>query len=154
MYKRQYSYNETIQIQRPYNISVPKTLLDGSGALSLGALITQLVNYKFNIVLDSKQSVNQETLNLLPHIHGFYFRVLPTKRLYRLKHQSYTTLFDDETNVSPQTFKTISATNYTTDNVADDLLVLQEGQSALLPIEIAIIMDKYCLLYTSDAADD
>ena len=138
-----YSYNETIQIQRPYNISVPKTLLDGSGALSLGALITQLVNYKFNIVLDSKQAVNQETLNLLPHIHGFYFRVLPTKRLYRLKHQSYTTLFDDETNVPPRTFKTISATNYTTDNVADDLLVLQEGQSALLPIEIAIIMDKY-----------
>ena len=37
----------------------------------------------------------------------------------------------------------MSATNYTTDNVADDLLVLQEGQSALLPIEIAIIMDKY-----------
>ena len=32
-----YSYNETIQIQRPYNISVPKTLLDVSGALSLGA---------------------------------------------------------------------------------------------------------------------
>ena len=83
-----YSYNETIQIQRPYNISVPKTLLDGSGALSLGALITQLVNYKFNIVLDSKQSVNQETLNLLPRIHGFYFRVLPTERLYRLKHQT------------------------------------------------------------------
>ena len=94
-------------------------------------------------MLDSKQAVNQETLNLLPHIHGFYFRVLPTPRLYRLKHQSYTTLFDDETNVPPQTFKTISATNYTTDNVADDLLVLQEGQSALLPIEIAIIMDKY-----------